>query len=714
MECAAMSSSAADAADGAAAPAAPQRQPQQPQQRRLRVLGAHVSRHPTEGYAAAAYHTLCGVTPASALHAGHLVSKVLAAHGVRHVFCLSGGHISPILVAAEEDGIRVVDVRHEVNAVFAADASARLTGIPGVAAVTAGPGVTNTITAVKNAEMAQVPLVLLGGAAATIMKGRGSLQDINQRDVLAPIVKKCYTVTTVRDIVPMLREAFQVAASGVPGPVFVELPLDCLYCPLDIMVEMGWYERSRCGKVLAGGAALVDRVVVPQEADEDGLDRDAYLASLRDDATVFLEPARPNPNPWFVRLYLAAKLKYIHGNSPVVRMRSDPPDFSPLPVHIPMPQAADVAKVAALLGASRRPVLVLGSQTTIEVTFLERLVAAVDSLGIPTFLGGMARGLLGRNGRCFVRQGRTNALAESDCVILAGSVADFRLQYGRALPGGGVPICAVNRSAEMLGLNTDLYWKPTVASQSDPCHFILALAAAAAVAGGGGSVRDPEWLPLLKQREQAKERETAAKAREPAFGTGARKGQRLINPLHLFHELEKSLPDKSVLVADGGDFVATAAYTLRPRGPLSWLDPGAYGTLGVGGGFALAAGLLFPDAEIWIIWGDGSAGYSVAEFDTYARHGVPVMALVGNDACWTQIEREQTPMFGSATACELAYCAYEDVARGYGGAGLLVDDPSQDIAAVLAEARAHRAAGRPVLLNVHIGKTDFREGSISV
>jgi acetolactate synthase-like protein len=251
--------------------------------RKLQVISRHLHRNPTsEGYVGAAYNALFGVCPESALHSGHLVSSVLKAHGVEFIFCLSGGHISPILVASEEDNIRIIDVRHEVNAVFAADAMARLTGIPGVAAVTAGPGVTNTITAIKNAEMAQVPLVLLGGAAATIMKGRGSLQDINQRAVLEPIVKRCFTISTVRDIVPMLREAFQVASSGVPGPVFVELPLDVLYCPLDIMVEMGWFDRTRCGRLTK---KEMKNVVIPEESLKiKGMDLETYLKSLRPDS----------------------------------------------------------------------------------------------------------------------------------------------------------------------------------------------------------------------------------------------------------------------------------------------------------------------------------------------------------------------------------------------------------------------------------------------
>ncbi|CAG2122822.1 unnamed protein product, partial [Medioppia subpectinata] len=162
-------------------------------------------------------------------HGGELVAKVLQSHGVEHIFTLSGGHIAPILTASEKLGIRVVDTRHEVTAVFAADATARLSGIPGVAVVTAGPGVTNTVTAVKNAQMAESPIVVLGGAAATLLKGKGALQDIDQISLFKPITKMAITVTKVRDIVPKLREAFKVAQSGTPGPVFVELPIDVLY-----------------------------------------------------------------------------------------------------------------------------------------------------------------------------------------------------------------------------------------------------------------------------------------------------------------------------------------------------------------------------------------------------------------------------------------------------------------------------------------------------
>nr|MBP9826788.1 thiamine pyrophosphate-binding protein [Thermoanaerobaculia bacterium] len=162
-------------------------------------------------------------------HGGDRIAEVLQRQGVKTLFTLCGGHISPILVGAKALGIRVVDTRHEVDAVFAADATARLTGVPGVAAVTAGPGLTNTITAVKNAQMAQSPVVILGGATATVLKGRGSLQDIDQQALMAPHVKWQGSARRVRELAPLLETAFAAAREGVPGPVFLECPVDLLY-----------------------------------------------------------------------------------------------------------------------------------------------------------------------------------------------------------------------------------------------------------------------------------------------------------------------------------------------------------------------------------------------------------------------------------------------------------------------------------------------------
>ncbi|GFO00714.1 acetolactate synthase-like protein [Plakobranchus ocellatus] len=146
-----------------------------------------------------------------------------------------------------------------------------------------------------------------------------------------------------------------------------------------------------------------------------------------------------------------------------------------------------------------------------------------------------------------------------------------------------------------------------------------------------------------------------------------------------------------------------------------WLDPGAFGTLGVGGGFALGAKLCRPDSDVWIIYGDGSLGFSIAEFDTFTRFKTPILALVGNDASWMQISREQVPIFGSNVACKLEFTEYEVAAQGLGAVGLRLDRTNEDVMdKVLEKAMEEYKKGNSVLINVLIGKTDFREGSISV
>jgi thiamine pyrophosphate-dependent acetolactate synthase large subunit-like protein len=168
-----------------------------------------------------------------------------------------------------------------------------------------------------------------------------------------------------------------------------------------------------------------------------------------------------------------------------------------------------------------------------------------------------------------------------------------------------------------------------------------------------------------------------------------------------------------VIVADGGDFVSTASYVVRPRGPLSWLDPGVFGTLGVGAGFALGAKLVRPEAEVWILYGDGSVGYSLSEADTFVRHGLPVIAVVGNDAAWTQIAREQVEVLKDDVGVVLRRTDYDRAAEGLGAAGLRIDDPSC-LEATLAKAKALAREGRPVYVNAILGKTEFRKGSISM
>ena len=597
------------------------------------------------------YLMFANVDKSSKDNGGELVAKVLQKHGVKFIFTLCGGHISPILIGCEKLKIRVVDVRNEATAVFAADAVARLSGVIGVAAVTAGPGVTNTVTAMKNAQMAETPVLLIGGAAASILKGRGALQDIDQMALFRPLCKFCASVKYVRDIVPTLRKAIAIAQSGTPGPVFVEFPIDTLY-HYDIVCQ------EIAGKPNAS-KTISQRV------------HHYYIHNYMDQ--LFADAFVPRP-------------------------------MDPLPVDIPSPSVSQVVAAMQLLRNSKRPLLLLGSQALLPPTPADELCESLQTLGVPCFLSGMSRGLLGKDNPIHIRQRRRDALKEADVVLLIGTVCDFRLNYGRVLSSKS-KIIAVNRNKEQLTKNSGPLWKATLSFQVDPASFVVALQKTISEMD---YQCDPEWIKKLKDRDTEKEVQNKEKSKQEP--------DKHLNPLNVLYHLEECLDDNSIIVTDGGDFVGSAAYIVQPRNPLSWLDPGAFGTLGVGGGFALGAKLCRPKADVWVIYGDGALGYSVAEFDTFTRHNVPIIALVGNDACWTQIARAQIPMFNSNVACMLAYLNYHTVAEGFGGKGIVLDHSCGDdkIKEQLKKAKLMSRDGTSVLVNVLIGTTDFREGSISV
>jgi acetolactate synthase-1/2/3 large subunit len=355
---------------------------------------------------------------------------------------------------------------------------------------------------------------------------------------------------------------------------------------------------------------------------------------------------------------------------------------------------AGVAAVRAQLARAERPVLVIGSQAVGAGCDAPALASAVTSLGVPTYLSGMARGLLGASHPLQFRHQRKQALREADLVVLAGTPSDFRLDYGRQVSGKAT-LVGVNLDRRDLVKNR----RPTVAVRAAPDAWLVRLAAT-----GAPPRTSQAWLDTLRAREAERDADIAARAALPIAP---------LNPLALCRAIDAALPDCSLIVADGGDFVATASYVLRPRSPRSWLDPGVFGTLGVGAGFVLGAHAARPDAEIWAIFGDGALGFSLAEFDTFVRHRVPVIAIVGNDGKWAQIARDQVPLLGDDVATVLGRSDYHRVVEGFGARGLLLDDPSRT-ADTLAEARRMAREGVPVLVNAHIGDTDFRRGSISL
>src|SRR3954452_8487853 len=159
------------------------------------------------------------------LHGGRLVSATLKAHGVSHLFTLSGGHLFSIYDGCRHDGIALVDTRHEQTAAFAAEGWAKATRQPGVAALTAGPGVTNGISAMASAQQNGSPMLVLGGRAPALRWGQGSLQEIDHVPFVSPVTKMAATAGSPDELPALVDEALTAAVTPHSGPAFVDFPM---------------------------------------------------------------------------------------------------------------------------------------------------------------------------------------------------------------------------------------------------------------------------------------------------------------------------------------------------------------------------------------------------------------------------------------------------------------------------------------------------------
>jgi acetolactate synthase-1/2/3 large subunit len=179
-------------------------------------------------------------------HGGDVALAALRAAGVEEMFTLSGGHVFPVYDAAVREKLRIVDVRHEQTATFAAEGTAKLTRRPGLAVVTAGPGVTNSVSAVTSAYFTGVPLVVLGGRAPTGNWGRGGLQELDHVPLLAPVTKYAATASSGDAIGPVLLAAARAALTPHRGPVFVDVPMDVIFSPA--AADIGPLEAPRAAE----------------------------------------------------------------------------------------------------------------------------------------------------------------------------------------------------------------------------------------------------------------------------------------------------------------------------------------------------------------------------------------------------------------------------------------------------------------------------------
>ncbi len=524
-------------------------------------------------------------------HGGNHVVAVAQRHGVDVMFTLSGGHVFPLYDAAVKGPVpmRLIDVRHEQTAVFAAEATGRLTRRPGLAVVTAGPGVTNSVSAVTSAWFNGAPLVVLGGRAPDYLWGRGALQEMDHVPLLAPVTKHAATVHDKLAIAASVNDAFALAATPRRGPVFLDFPLETIY----------------------------------------------------DQAEAEVAEAAPPAAP--------------------------------------APDAGIVAEVAQLLATTRRPVLVLGSDVWLGRAEAEARSCA-EELRLPVITNGQARGVLPHRHELLVTRARGIALAQADLVIVAGTPLDFRLKYGTFGPAQA-PAAVVHVADSPGGLASHCPLAAGVAG--DLTAFFAALAEQASPGAA-----DPAWLTRLQEEVHASAAADAALLESDADP---------IHPVRVYGELIKALDDDAVVIGDGGDFVSFAGRYLEPRKPGGWLDPGPFGCLGTGLGYAAGARVARPSSQVVLLLGDGAAGLSLMDADTLVRHKLPVVMVCGNNAGWGLEKWPMRAMFGYDVAASLApRTRYDEVVRALGGAGELVTSPAQIGPAL----RRAFDSGVPYLVNV--------------
>jgi acetolactate synthase-1/2/3 large subunit len=538
-------------------------------------------------------------------HGGAQAVAAARAYGAQTIFTLSGGHVFPVYDGAvkADPPMPILDVRHEQTAVFAAEATARLTRTPGFAVLTAGPGVTNGISGITTAHFNGSSVVVLGGRAPDYRWGAGSLQEFDHPALLAPITKRAWTEHSSAGVGHAVSEAFALAAARHRGPVFLDVSLEALFG--------------------SPGAA------------------DQAAGTRPDEAGLLTEDPAPDPG--------------------------------------------SIADILALLARAERPVLVLGSDVWLDGAE-EAARLAAEELQLPVVANGQGRGILPPGHKLLVTRARSVAFGQADLVIVVGTPLDFRLGYGEfGGKNGGSPAQVVHVADAASEIATH---RPLAASAAGGLAAFFTGLVSQAQRSGLTPGWTASWLPTLTQACESAVAADAGLLASDAYP---------IHPMRIYGELASLLEPGAVVIGDGGDFVSYAGKYIEPRQPGGWLDPGPYGCLGTGLGYAIAARVARPSAQVVLLLGDGAAGFSLMDADTLVRHGLPVVMICGNNGIWGLEKHPMQALYGYDVAADLQpECRYDQVVAALGGAGELVTRP-EEIGPAL---RRAFASGVPYLVNI--------------
>jgi acetolactate synthase-1/2/3 large subunit len=529
----------------------------------------------------------------STFHGGRLVARRLKAYGVSKLFTLSGGHLFSIYDGCREEGIDIVDVRHESTAAFAAEGWAKVTREPGVCALTAGPGVTNGMSAMASAQANHSPMVVLGGRAPAMRWGQGSLQEIDHVPFVRPLTKLAATPGSTKEIQSLVDDAFAAACAPHGGSTFVDFPMD--------------YVFMEATEQHAEEAPMAPVLTSERRASGEGLER-----------------------------------------------------------------------AAALLAGAERPVIMAGTDLY-WARGEQALLELAETLRIPVFLNGLARGCVPADHELFFSRARSQALKGADVALVVGVPMDFRLGFGGAF-GADTEIVVID-SAEPERTHPR--------APAAECYGSIAQTLSDLRSGAGGKALASEgWIAQLRAAETERREAERAELQDDRSP---------LHPMRLYAELGAAIDRNAIVIGDGGDFVSYAGRVVDSYEPGCWLDPGPFGCLGSGPGYALAAKLAHPERQVVLLIGDGAFGFSGMEFDTLARHGVNVVAVMGNNGIWALEKHPMEFLYGYSVAADLRPgTRYDQVVEALGGHGELVERP-QDLRPALDRAFS---AGLPALVNV--------------
>jgi len=536
------------------------------------------------------------------------IARALHERGIDRVFGLQGGHIQPIWDHLARLGIRIVDVRDERAAVHMAHAHAELTGGLGVAMVTAGPGVTNTVTGMANASLARIPVLLVGGCTSRPQANMGPLQDIPHTDILKPVCRYARTARVPEQALRELDEAIARAEgdAGEPGPAYIEFPTDVL------------------------------RAHVPDQ------------------------------------LILSDWLR-------------------PKPVRRPQPEPDRIAEAVAALRAARRPLVVTGRGARGAGPAIRRFLDAAQALYLDTQ---ESRGLVPADHPAFVGAVRAAAMSQADLVVTLGRKLDYQLGYGSPAVFPEARFLRISDNAGELLDNRR--GDPEILA---PVDLVLE-AIAEGLANDLGS-RDDDWLGALKQKHRAR----TARAETTQGPTEGNDGK--VHPAAIFDAIKAVAAPDYIAVADGGDLLSFARVGLAAG---TYMDAGAFGCLGVGVPFAVAAALAFPGRQVISVNGDGAYGINAMEIDTAVRHGAKAVFIVSNNAAWN-IERydQEFNYGGRVVGTTLNHCDYAGMARALGAHGERVT-AAKDLPDAIARALENAPAVIDVVTTRNAVSSDAQKG----